>query len=143
MYEIYQRLLDEKGLKNADISRGTGVSNMTLSDWKHGKSTPKYENMKKIAKFLDVTVEYLTGEENDNSEKNESSLTKRDEKDICAILSNTEELLRQPGLMFDGNPASQEAIDSILSAMQIGMEMAKKKNKELYTPKKHKKGTVI
>ena len=69
MYEIYQRLLDEKGLKNADVSRGTGISNMTLSDWKRGKSTPKYENMKKIAQFLDVTVEYLTGEENDNSEK--------------------------------------------------------------------------
>lgn len=69
MYEIYQRLLDEKGLKNADVSRGTGISNMTLSDWKHGKSTPKYDYMKKIAQFLDVTVEYLTGEENDNSEK--------------------------------------------------------------------------
>ena len=69
MYEIYQRLLDEKGLKNADISRGTGVSNMTLSDWKRGKSTPKYDYMKKIAQFLDVTVEYLTGEEDDNSEK--------------------------------------------------------------------------
>ena len=32
--------------------------------------------------------------------------------------------------MFDGDPASPEAIDSILSAMQVGMEMAKKKNKE-------------
>lgn len=40
--------------------------------------------------------------------------------------------------MFEGKPASQESIDSILSAMQIGMEMAKKKNKELYTPKKYK-----
>ena len=69
MYEIYQRLLDEKGLKNADVSRGTGISNMTLSDWKRGKSTPKYDYMKKIAQFLDVTVEYLTGEEDDNSEK--------------------------------------------------------------------------
>lgn len=60
MYEIYQRLLDEKGLKNADVSRGTGISNMTLSDWKRGKSTPKYEYMKKIADFLQVSVEYLT-----------------------------------------------------------------------------------
>ena len=59
MYEIYKRILDEKGLKNSDVSRGTGISNMTLSDWKRGKSTPKYENMKKIADFLDVSVEYL------------------------------------------------------------------------------------
>ena len=50
-----------------------------------------------------------------------------------------EQLLSQEGLMFDGDPASPEAIDSILSAMQIGMELAKKKNKEKYTPKKYKK----
>lgn len=37
--------------------------------------------------------------------------------------------------MFDGNPASPEAIKSILNAM----EMVKKKNKEKYTPKKYKK----
>ena len=33
----------------------------------------------------------------------------------------------------------KEAIESILSAMKIGMEMAKQKNKEKYTPKKYKK----
>lgn len=71
---------------------------------------------------------------------NESTLTPRDERDIEKILDHTrEQLLNQEGLMFDGNPATPEAVDSILSAMQIGMEMAKKKNKEKYTPKKYKK----
>lgn len=32
--------------------------------------------------------------------------------------------------MFDGDPASPEAIDSILSAMQIGMELAKRRTKK-------------
>lgn len=69
-----------------------------------------------------------------------SELTARDEKDIAKILEQTkEQLLSQEGLMFDGDPASPEAINSILDAMQIGMEMAKKKNKEKYTPKKYKK----
>ena len=68
MYEIYQKLLDEKGLKNSDVSRGTGISNMTLSDWKHGKTTPKTETMKKIADFLGVSVDYLaTGKEREYS----------------------------------------------------------------------------
>ena len=59
MYEIYQRLLDEKGLKNADVARATGISNMTLSDWKRGKSVPKADKMQKIAEFLNVSVDYL------------------------------------------------------------------------------------
>ena len=64
MYEVYQRLLDEKGLKNADVARATGISNMTLSDWKRGKSVPKADKMQKIAEFLNVSVDYLvTGEE--------------------------------------------------------------------------------
>ena len=64
MYEIYQSLLDKKGLKNADVSRETGISNMTLSDWKRGKSTPKADKIKKIAEFLGVSVDYLlTGQD--------------------------------------------------------------------------------
>ena len=61
MYEIYQRLLDEKGLKNSDVARATGISNMTLSDWKRGVSKPKEDKMRKIAEFLGVTFDYLMG----------------------------------------------------------------------------------
>ena len=80
----------------------------------------------------------MTG--NMEQEEKVISLTSKDERDIEKILDLTkEQLLSQDGLMFDGKPATQEAIDSILSAMQIGMELAKKKNKEKYTPKKYKK----
>lgn len=79
----------------------------------------------------------MTGKEPSTSESNR--LSRKAQKDIEDILSSTEQMLRQEGLMFDGNPASQEAIDSILSAMRVGMEMAKEKNREKYTPKKYKK----
>ena len=59
MYEVYQRLLDKKGLKNADVARATGISNMTLSDWKRGKSVPKSDKMRKIAEYLNTSVNYL------------------------------------------------------------------------------------
>ena len=92
-----------------------------------------------IANYLNVSPDYLmTGET--PSDKKEVTLTPRDERDIEKILDQTkEQLLSQEGLMFDGKPATPEAIDSILSAMQVGMELAKKKNKEKYTPKKYKK----
>ena len=106
---------------------------------KLGKSIPNVSKIQLIANYFNVTVDYLmTGE--DSSDKKEVTLTPRDERDIEKILDQTkEQLLSQEGLMFDGKPASPEAIDSILSAMQVGMELAKKKNKEKYTPKKYKK----
>ena len=126
MYEIFAKLLEEKGLKAADVTRATGIKSPVFSEWKKGKSRPNTEKMIKIANFLDVSVEYLlTGKEPKSTANN---LTNRDTKQIESILSDTEALLKQDGLMFDGDPASPEAIESILSAMQIGMEMAKKKS---------------
>lgn len=137
MYEIFSELLQRYGVTPYKVSKQTGVSQSTLSDWKRGISTPKQDKLQKIADYFGVSIEYLmTGKD---AEHKEPQLKPRDEKDIKDILSNTEELLKQDGLMFDGAPASPEAIDSILSAMKIGMEMAKKKNKEKYTPKKYKK----
>ena len=139
MYEIFAQLLTQKGLKAADVCRATGIKSPVFSEWKKGKSKPNTEKMLKIANFLGVSIEYLmTGKE--EPEKSEPTLTSKDERDIEKIINQTrEQLLNQEGLMFDGDPASPEAIESILSAMQIGMEMAKKKNKEKYTPKKYKK----
>lgn len=66
MYEIFEKLLKEKGLKAADVTRATGIKSPVFSEWKKGKSRPNTEKLIKIADFLGVTVEYLmTGEEPD------------------------------------------------------------------------------
>ena len=104
----------------------------TFSDWVNAKSYPRIDKIELLANYFDISKADLVEER--------SSLATRDNRDIEKILDQTrEQLMSQEGLMFDGKPASPEAIDSILSAMQIGMEIAKKKNKEKYTPKKYKK----
>lgn len=140
MYEIFEKLLKERGITAYRVSKETGVTTATLTSWKQGKYTPKTEKMQKIADYFGVSLSYLmTGKEEGEQTPQEPQLKPKDKKDIEEILASTEELLQQDGLMFDGDPASPEAVASILSAMQIGMEMAKKKNKEKYTPKKYKK----
>ena len=59
-YEIFAELLKKKGIKTSDVAAATGISNMTFSDWKKGKSTPKVDKLQKIADFFGVTLEYLT-----------------------------------------------------------------------------------
>lgn len=64
MYERYCALRDSKNVKDADVSRNTGIPKSTFSDWKKGKSSPKQDKLKKIANYLDVSLEYLmTGKE--------------------------------------------------------------------------------
>lgn len=137
MYEVFEQLLQKYKMTAYKVAKEAGVTQTALSNWKTGKSTPTTKTLQKLADYFGVTIDYLmTGKE---EKEKEPQLKSKDKKDIEEILASTEELLKQDGLMFDGDPASSEAIDSILSAMQIGMEMAKKKNKEKYTPKKYKK----
>lgn len=65
MYEIFAKLLEEQGITPYRVYKETGVAQSTLSDWKNGKSTPSAEKLKKIANYLNVSVDYLiTGQEN-------------------------------------------------------------------------------
>ena len=66
MYSRYAKLRDEKGLKDADVARGSGLPAYVFSDWKRGKSTPKTDKLKKIADFFDVSLDYLTGSDGES-----------------------------------------------------------------------------
>lgn len=135
MKERIKELCKKSGISMNKLEDLLGFGKGYIS--KLGNSTPNVKKVQQIADYFGVSVDYLmTGKE----PSSEPKLNPRDERDIEKILANTkEQLLNQDGLMFDGDPASPEAIESILSAMQIGMELAKKKNKEKYTPKKYKK----
>ena len=120
-----------------ELAEYMNVSQATVSNWCKGVKMPRMSKIDMICKFFDINRSDLM---NDSSSQPE--LNKRDTKQIEEILQQTKDkLTSQEGLMFDDDPASPEAIDSILNAMEIGMEMAKRKNKEKYTPKKYKKDT--
>ena len=64
MYEIYCKLRDSRGVKDADVVRATGITKSTFSDWKSGRSEPKMDKLQKIADYFEVSLDYLmTGEE--------------------------------------------------------------------------------
>lgn len=66
MYEIFSKLIQERSITPYKVSKDTGVSQSTLSDWKRGVSTPKQDKLQKIADYLGVSIDYLmTGEEKD------------------------------------------------------------------------------
>lgn len=63
MWEIFEALMKQKGLKIADVARQTNIPYSTFTDWKARRYKPKQEKMQKIADFFGVSVGYLmTGE---------------------------------------------------------------------------------
>lgn len=58
-YETFRLLCEKKGIKPSDVSKATGISTATLTNWKQGKYTPKYDKLKVIANYFDVPVSDL------------------------------------------------------------------------------------
>lgn len=63
MYDVFQQLMDVHGVNRADVSRATGISQSTLSNWRKRGGSLSAENAKLIADYFGVTIEFLlTGE---------------------------------------------------------------------------------
>lgn len=56
-----RRLCKEKGISISKLEQATGISNGTIGRW--GESSPTVENVRKVAEFLDTTVDALIHEE--------------------------------------------------------------------------------
>jgi transcriptional regulator with XRE-family HTH domain len=64
-YDIFENLLKINKTTVYRVSKETGISASTLSDWKSGRSVPKLDKMRLIAEFFGVSLEYLRGESDD------------------------------------------------------------------------------
>lgn len=59
MYDVYAKLRDQRGLSDYEVSKCTGITPATFSDWKKGKSAPKVDKLLRIARFFGVSLDYL------------------------------------------------------------------------------------
>lgn len=59
MYERYCQIRDSLGYKDADVSKATGITKSTFTDWKKGRSKPKTDKLQRISDFLGIKLEYL------------------------------------------------------------------------------------
>lgn len=60
MYEKFERLLKQRGVKAAEVCRSTGISPQIITNWKRkGSGSLNAQNMKKIADFFEIDINYF------------------------------------------------------------------------------------
>lgn len=96
MYEIFAQLCKQHGVTPYKVSKETGVSQPTLSEWKKGTYTPKQDKLQKIADYFGVTLDYLMGnthadEQTPPETQKAPTLNKKDERDIAKTLEQLRE----------------------------------------------------
>lgn len=135
-YEKFVSLCEKKGVKPGRAASDCGINRSNVTSWKNNGYTPRGEVLQRLAVYFEVPVDQLLG---DTENKNTPVLTKKDRRDIAKSLEEIMADLENSGdLMFDGDPMTAEAKESIRSALKLGLEAAKLKNKETYTPKKYR-----
>ena len=60
-YEIFENLLKRHQTTVYRVSKATGISATTFTDWKNGRSTPKADKLKRVADYFGVSLEYMLG----------------------------------------------------------------------------------
>ncbi len=63
MYKKFETLLQERNLTPYKVSLATGIAQSTLSDWKNGRSKPKFDKLLAIARYFGIPVEYFADDE--------------------------------------------------------------------------------
>lgn len=98
MYSIFEQLLQKNGLTAYKVSKDTGISQVTLSNWKNGISTPKHDKLQILADYFGVTLTYFMGKEDEEIYNNELEAKNATEKEVlllCRRVNDAPEEVRE------------------------------------------------
>lgn len=132
-------LAQERGISLPALESELGFGNSTIVKW--DKSTPNADKLNAVAKYFDVTMDYLLNGDV-GIESKVPELTARDERDIAKDLDNIMRKLssgEDGPAAYDGQELDPEASELFRDELEIALRRLKLINKEKYTPKKYKK----
>jgi HTH-type transcriptional regulator, competence development regulator len=140
-----KKIRDSKGLTLNQAALYSGISAAQLSRIENGKrGVPKPQTIKKLSEAYKLDYEglmiragYITSDA-DKDKNHSDSLSEKDEKDIAKRMEEIKkDLASEDGLMFNGEPMSEEAVESFLEAMEYAVRQTQRINKK-YIPKKYR-----
>ena len=60
-FDKITELLQENGMTQADLARGTGISTGLISQWKNRAQKPSADKLRLVADYFNVSLDYLLG----------------------------------------------------------------------------------
>ncbi len=117
MYERFEQLLQKRGVTPYKVSKETGVTQTSLSNWKSGRNTPSAKTLQKLADYFGVTVGYLMG-----TEEEEPNATDKENNPIVLdddALELLEELKERPEMRTLFSVSKKATKEDILKAVKI------------------------
>lgn len=126
--DVIKQLCRKRDLSISRLEEELGFGKNSLYRWKERQ--PSIDKLQKVADYFNVTTDYLLGRSNQmnfHDIKDSEGFTEKDRKDIGKRMEAIRnDLTNSDGLMFSGEPLSEEALDSLMDAMEYIVKHTKK-----------------
>lgn len=111
MFQTTLKILREKrGISQAKLAQDLGVAQSTVGMWENGKNKPEYDTLLNIAKYFNVSVDYLISE-------NESSALPYD-PDTAAAMEEAFDRPEMRALFSVSKNATREDIEKTIAIIK-------------------------
>lgn len=125
--ERLKNLREEKGISMdkmcEDLSKiyNMNLAKSTISKWENGKSEPTMSYARVLAKYFDVSLDYIIGLTNEKSDNQKEQQSHK----ITDVKQAMDIIMSQPGLMLNGEMLSDESKIALANAINMGLAYAK------------------
>lgn len=116
--ERLKLVLQRKDISQVALSKELGLTSVAVNRWCNGITQPDNDTIVKIANYLDVSTDFLLG----NDKKNNKYKNLENELLEIEILKNT---LKKIGYMKDDEDISKEELDKLLKFVNANKEFLK------------------
>ena len=109
-------------INQKELAKRANIAEGSLSRYENDIREPKAAALIQIADALNVSTDYLLGVSDEMEVR--PTLTDKTDLELEEIIDKVSEDLTSGNVMFDGEPATKEALDSMMKAMRMGMLLA-------------------
>ena len=138
--EKIRQLRKDNKITQTELGKILNVEKSTISMYENNNTQPPSQTLALIAKYFNVTTDYLLG--NETPAKFKPQLTDKDKKDIAKQVEDMLDGLDADNpisFQLDGNEIDEDTRELLRQSLQNALEFARLKAKEKFTPKKYRK----
>lgn len=129
--ERLKKARTEKNISAVELSEAICVNVGTIHRWEKAEfKSIKEDRLDSIANYLGVNKDYLIGKTDEKYNLDVlKDLSKKEKLEINSIIYITKDILKEDRVVIDDIPLSKEDIQYINYALEVTIEMIKKKIK--------------
>lgn len=138
LVERIKYLCNERKITFAEVERNVGISNGQIRRW--DTSSPKIENVEKVANYFDVSTDYLLGR---TDKRRYYDLTEKDElaiqRELKKIIDGDD--VDNAFAAFDGrilDELDDEDRELLIASWENTLRLTKRMAKQKFTPNKYR-----